>query len=95
MMIGRAVGWMEWSGLVKGRAGDGDGDGEGEGRGEGEGSGNRSILDCSNMMTVLVVYCAKQACFVKAYYRPFVGCDCSPMLVDGIVRFMRETSVFC
>ena len=25
MMIGRAVGWMEWSGLVKGRAGDGDG----------------------------------------------------------------------
>ena len=47
MMIGRAVGWMEWSGLVKGRAG--------EGRGEGEGSGNRSILDCSNMMTVLCV----------------------------------------
>ena len=41
MMIGRSVGWMEWSGLVKGRAGDGDGDGdgEGEGRGEGEGSG--------------------------------------------------------
>ena len=35
MMIGRAVGWMEWSGLVKGRAGDGDGDWEGEGRGEG------------------------------------------------------------
>ena len=25
MMIGRAVGWMEWSGLVKGRVGDGDG----------------------------------------------------------------------
>ena len=43
---------MEWSGAVKGRAGDGDGDWEGEGRGEGEGSGNRSILDCSNMMTV-------------------------------------------
>ena len=75
MMIGRAVGWMEWSGLVKGSAGDGDGDGdwEGEGRGEGEGSGNRSILDCSNMMTVLFVYCAKQSCFVKAYYRPFVN----------------------
>ena len=33
MMIGRAAGWMEWSGLVKGRAGDGDGDWEGEGRG--------------------------------------------------------------
>ena len=73
MMIGRAGGWMEWSGAVKGRAGDGDGDWEGEGRGEGEGSGNRSILDSSNMMTVLSVYCAKQACFVKAYYRPFVG----------------------
>ena len=53
MMIGRSVGWMEWSDLVKGRAGDGDGDWEGEGRGEGEGSGNRSILYCSNMMTVL------------------------------------------
>ena len=36
MMIGRAGGWMEWSGAVKGRA-------------------NRSILDCSNMMTVLCV----------------------------------------
>ena len=32
MMIGRAVGWMEWNGLVKGRVGDGDG-GEGKGRG--------------------------------------------------------------
>ena len=38
MMIGRAVGWMEWSGLVKGRAGDGDGDWEWEGRG-GKGRG--------------------------------------------------------
>ena len=53
---------MEWSGAVKGRAGDGDGDWEG--RGEGEGSGNRSILDCSNMMTVLCVSCAKRWCFV-------------------------------
>ena len=35
----RSGGWMEWSGAVKGRAGDGDGDWEGEGRGEGEGSG--------------------------------------------------------
>ena len=33
MMIGRAVGWMEWSGLVKGRAGDGDWEGEGRGGG--------------------------------------------------------------
>ena len=73
MMIGRAVGWMEWSGLVKGRAGDGDGDGdwEGEGRGEGEGSGNRSILDCSNMMTVLCVSWAKRWYFVKQNYRRF------------------------
>ena len=55
MMIGRAGGWMEWSGAEKGRAGDGDGDWEGEGRGDGEGSGNRSTLDCSNMMTVLCV----------------------------------------
>ena len=39
MMIGRAVGWMEWSGLVKGRAGDGDGDGDGDGEGEGRGEG--------------------------------------------------------
>ena len=38
MMIGRAGWWMEWSGLVKGRAGDGDGDGDGEGGG-GEGKG--------------------------------------------------------
>ena len=68
----RSGGWMEWSGAVKGRAGDGDGDWEGRGEGEGEGSGNRSILDCSNIMTVLFVYWAKQACFVKAYYRPFV-----------------------
>ena len=65
MMIGRAVGWMEWSGLVKGRAGDGDGDWEGEGRGEGEGSGNRSILDCSNMMTVLVVHCGNKRVLLK------------------------------
>ena len=60
--------------MVRFRVGSGVGlgFGEGEGRGEGEGSGNRSILDCSNMMTVLFVYCATQACFVKAYYRPFV-----------------------
>ena len=38
MMIGRAGGWMEWSGAVKGRAGDGDGDWEWEGRG-GKGRG--------------------------------------------------------
>ena len=56
MMIGRSVGRMEWSGLVKGRAGAGDGDGEGEGRGGRGGEGyNRSILDCRNMMTVLCV----------------------------------------
>ena len=30
MMIGRAGGWMEWTGLVKGKAGDGDGDWEGK-----------------------------------------------------------------
>ena len=81
MMIGRAVGWMEWSGLVKGRAGDGDGDWEGEGRGEGEGSGNHSILYCSNMMTVLCVPCAKRWCFVKQNYRPSVRCDCSQTLI--------------
>ena len=45
---------MEWSGAVKGRAGDGDGDWEGEGGRGGEGY-NRAILDCSNMMTVLCV----------------------------------------
>ena len=39
MMIGRSVGWMEWSGLVKGRAGDGDGDGDGMGIGRGRGEG--------------------------------------------------------
>ena len=38
MMIGRAGGWMEWSGAVKGRAGDVDGDGDWEGRG-GKGGG--------------------------------------------------------
>ena len=38
----------------------GMGIGRGRGEGEGEGIGNRSILDCSNMMTVLFVYCAKQ-----------------------------------
>ena len=86
---------MEWSGLVKGRAGDGDGDWEGEGRGEGEGSGNRSILDCSNMMTVLCVSCAKRRYFVKAYYRPFVGCFRLQQHDDGIACFMCETSVFC
>ena len=42
MMIGRAGGWMEWSGAVKGRAGDGDGDWEGEGRG-GKGGGRTTI----------------------------------------------------
>ena len=36
MMIGRAGGWMEWSGAVKGRAGDGDWEGEGRG-GKGRG----------------------------------------------------------
>ena len=65
-----------WNGVVRFRVGSGLGlglgFGEGRGEGEGEGSGNRSILDCSNMMTVLFVHCAKQSCFVKAYYRPFV-----------------------
>ena len=89
---GGRVDGMEWFGEGEGWAGDGEW--EGEGRGEGEGSGNRSIFDCSNMMTVLFVHCAKQACFGKAYYRPFVGCDCSPMLVDGIVRSLNETIVF-
>ena len=55
---------------------------------------DRSILDCSNMMTVLCVSCAKQACFVNAYYRPFVGCFRFQQHDDGIVRFIRETSVF-
>ena len=56
MMIGRAGGWMEWSGAVKGRAGDGDGDWEGEGRGGRGGEGyNRFIFDCINMRTVLCV----------------------------------------
>ena len=64
-MIGRAGGWMEWVGAVKGRAGDGDGEGEGEGRGEGEGKGSRSILDCSNRMTVLCVACAKRRVLLK------------------------------
>ena len=35
MMIGRAVGWMEWSGAVSGVSGLGLGLGEGEGRGMG------------------------------------------------------------
>ena len=63
MVIGRAGGWMEWSGLVKGRAedGDGDGDGDSEGRGEGEGSGS--------------------------FHFRLQRHD------DGIVRFMRETTV--
>ena len=42
MMIGRAGGWMEWSGAVKGRAGDGDGDWEGEERG-GKGRGRTTV----------------------------------------------------
>ena len=66
MMIGRAGGWMEWNGAVKGRVRDGDEDGEGRGEGEGKVSGNRSILDCNNMMTVLFVQYTKRACFVKA-----------------------------
>ena len=33
-MIDRAGGWMEWTGLVKGRAGAGDGDGDWGGGGE-------------------------------------------------------------
>ena len=93
MMIGRAGGWMEWSGAVKGRAGDGDGDGEGEG---GRGEDNRSILYCSNMMTVLCVSWAKQSCFVKAYYRPFVSCDrsildCSNMMTVLCVSCAKQS----
>ena len=53
---GGRVDGMEWFG---------EGYGWGWGwRGEGEVSGNRSILDCSNMMTVLCVSCAKRGCFV-------------------------------
>ena len=86
--------------MVRFRVGSGLGLGFGKGRGErggggGEGSGNRSILDCSNMMTVLCVYCTKHACFVKAYDRPFVGCFRLQQHDDGIARFMCETSVFC
>ena len=39
------------------------------------------VFDCTNMMTVLRVSCAKRACFAKAYYRQFVGCDQPPRLV--------------
>ena len=55
MMIGRAGGWMEWSGAVKGRAGVGVGVWGGGGARGGEGSDHRPILDCSNAMTVLCV----------------------------------------
>ena len=61
---GGRVDGMEWCGPGWGR-GLGWGLGRGRGEGEGEGSGNRSILDCSNMMMVLCVSCAKQVCFVK------------------------------
>ena len=65
--------------MVRFRVGSGLGLGEGRGgaRGEGEGSDHRSIFNCSNMSSVLYVECAKQACCVKAYDRPFVGFDCS------------------
>ena len=63
--------------MVRFRVGLGFGLGGGGGaRGEGEGSDHRSILDCSTMMTVLCVQCAKRLCFVKTHYRPFVGCGC-------------------
>ena len=69
---GRVYG-MEWCGLgwVGVRVGVGVWGGGGA-RGEGEGSDHRSIFDCSTMITVLFVHCAKQMCFVQAYYRPFV-----------------------
>ena len=62
---GGRVDGMEWCGLGW-RRGWGWGLGRGRGEGEGEGSGNRSILNCSNMITVLCVYCTKYACFGKA-----------------------------
>ena len=37
----------------------------------------------------------EHACFVNAYYRPFVGCFRLQQHDDGIARFMCETSVFC
>ena len=45
------------------------------------------------MMTVLCVSCAKRPCFVKAYYRPFVRCDCSPRLVANQTRRNSELSL--
>ena len=51
---GGRVGGIEWCGLGWGR-GWGWGLGRGRGEGGGEGSDHRSILDCSNMMTVLCV----------------------------------------
>ena len=59
--------------------------GWGGARGDGEGGAHRSILDCSSMMKVLCVYCPKRACFVKAHYRPFVGCGCSVFGLWGVV----------
>ena len=80
MMIGRAGGWVEWSGAVKGRAGVWDGVGVwggGGARRDGVGSDHRPILDCSTMMTGLCVVRSKHACFVKVHHRRFGRCGCS------------------
>ena len=68
--------------------------GGGGARGRGGEWYNRSILDCSDMMTVLCVQCTKHACFVKAYYRPFEGCFRWQQHDGGIALFMRETTSF-
>ena len=52
-MIDRAGGWMEWTGLVKGRAGAGDGDWGGEGGGEG--GVTTALWDYDAMITGLCV----------------------------------------
>ena len=53
-MIDRAGGWMEWSGLVKGRAGAGAGDWGGGGE-RGRGSDHRPLGGCGTMITGLCV----------------------------------------
>ena len=64
-MIDRAGGWMEWSGLVKGRAGAGDRDGDWGGGGE-RGRGVTTVLwglRCNDDGIVCLL--SETTCFVK------------------------------
>ena len=75
--------------------------GMGRGRGEGGrgGGGQPFHFRLQQHDDGIMRFITKQACFVKAYYRPFVGCDRSILDCSNIMTVLcvscAKRPVFC